>query len=73
MVMIKEKIFTYLIFIFFIFNQAYAGIENKILVKIENEIISTIDVNNETKYLITLNKSIQNLNQQEIFELSKKF
>ena len=70
--MIKEKIFTYLIYIFLIFNQAYAGIENKILVKIENEIISTIDVNNESKYLITLNKNIQNLNQQEIFELSKK-
>ena len=70
--MIKDKFFIFLVCIFFIFNQACASIENKILVKIENEIISTIDVNNESKYLITLNKNIQKLDQQEIFELSKK-
>jgi peptidyl-prolyl cis-trans isomerase SurA len=70
--MIKNKAFIYLFCIFIIFNQKCVSLENKILVKIENEIISTVDVNNESKYLITLNKSIQKLNQKEIFELSKK-
>jgi len=70
--MINKKVLIYLVSFFFIFNQVCFGIENKILLKIENEIISTIDIINESKYLITLNKSIQNLDEAEIFELSKK-
>ena len=70
--MIKKKIFICTVSIFFIINTICASMENRILVKIENEIISSIDVNNEIKYLTTLNKSIQNLNKKEIFIIAKK-
>jgi len=63
------KALTYfLIFVFF--NQSNA-LENKILFKINNEIISTIDLYNETKYLSLLNKDLINLEKDKIFEISK--
>ena len=63
------KALTYfLIFVFF--NQSNA-LENKILFKINNEIISTIDLYNETKYLSLLNKDLLNLEKDKIFEISK--
>ena len=57
-------------FILIFFNQSLA-LENKILFKINNEIISTIDLYNETKYLSLLNKDLTNLEKDKIFEISK--
>ena len=56
-------------FCYFI-NQAIA-LENKILFKINNEIISTIDLYNETKYLNLLNNNLANLEKKRIYEISK--
>lgn len=64
--LILVKIFIALILIF---NAGAA--ENKILFKIENEIITTIDINNEYKYLLSLNPKIINLEDNKIFEISK--
>ena len=58
-------------FIFFIITTNTFGLENKILVKIEREIITKIDIENETKYLLALNKNIKDLSESEIFEISK--
>jgi len=58
-------------FVFFIITTNTFGLENKILVKIEREIITKIDIENETKYLLALNKNIKDLNESEIFEISK--
>jgi peptidyl-prolyl cis-trans isomerase SurA len=68
----NKKILLFLGFIFFIFNTNSNGLENKILVKIENEIITSLDVNNEYKYLIALNPSIKNSNRLDILKLSKR-
>ena len=71
--MLKKKIF--LIFsglIFFIFNTSSNILENKILVKIENQIITSLDVNNEYKYLIALNPSVKNSNKDDIIKLAKR-
>jgi len=71
--MFKKK--NFLLFfglIFFIFNSNSISLENKILVKIENQIITSIDVNNEYKYLVALNPSLKNLKKDDIFKLSKK-
>jgi len=46
--------------------------ENKIIFKIENQIITSIDIKNEIKYLIALNPSLKKLNKSEITEISKK-
>ena len=55
--MFKKLILIYLTFIFFIYSSSSFGIENKILVKIENQIITSLDVNNEYKYNIILPNS----------------
>tara|TARA_A100000164_G_C21917171_1_gene778814 strand:+ start:1108 stop:2040 length:933 start_codon:yes stop_codon:yes gene_type:complete len=70
--MLKKKFLIYFIFIFFILNNVSFSIENKILAKIEKEIITSIDVENEAKYLIALNESLNNFSKKEIFEISKK-
>jgi peptidyl-prolyl cis-trans isomerase SurA len=70
--MSKKKIFIYLVLIFFSFIGNSYSIENKILVKIENEIITSLDLDNEYKYLLALNPSIKNLNEDDIVKFSKK-
>ena len=65
----------YLIIISLIFftNIAYSfDIENKILIKIENEIITSLDIQNEYKYLIALNPDIKKSKQEDIIKLSKR-
>ena len=65
----------YLIIISLIFftNIAYSfDIENKILIKIENEIITSLDIQNEYKYLIALNPDIKKSNKEDIIKLSKR-
>ena len=46
--------------------------ENEILFKIENEIITSQDIKNEYKYLLVLNNDIGKLEENKIFEISKK-
>ena len=47
------------------------ALENKILFKINNNIITTVDVLNETKYLKLLNKNFKNLEQDKIYKIAK--
>ena len=58
--------------IFFIYSPSSFSIENKILVKIDNQIITSLDVNNEYKYLVALNPSIKNSKKEDIIKLSKR-
>ncbi len=46
--------------------------ENKILLKVENEIITSIDLENEYLYLMALNPNLKNLENNEILQISKK-
>ena len=58
--------------LFIIFNiQNSNTIENKILFKIDNEIITTIDIYDEIKFLRVFNPEINNLEDAELFEISK--
>ena len=57
--MLKKNFYIFRL-IFFIFNTNSNSLENKILVKIENQIITSLDVNNEYKYLVALNPSLKN-------------
>jgi peptidyl-prolyl cis-trans isomerase SurA len=70
--MVKNKFLTFLTLIFFFFNTSLNSQENKILVKIENQIITSLDVNNEYKYLVALNPSIKNSKKEDIIKLSKR-
>ena len=66
------KIFFKLILILFIFNSNTFSIENKILFKIENQIITSLDIENEYKYLIALNPNLKNSNKSDIITLSRR-
>ena len=70
--MLKKKIIIFLAFYFLFFNTNLLSIENKILVKIENEIITSLDIKNEHNYLIALNPVLKNSNKKEISEFSKR-
>jgi len=45
-------------------------IENKILFKVNNEIITSVDVLNEIKYLNLLNKNLKNFDNNKIYEVA---
>ena len=64
----KKK--NYLIFIFvflilnFSLNQNSYSLENKIIIKIENEIITTLDIDSEINYLLALNPTFKSLKKE---------
>ncbi len=61
-----------LTFIFTLFLQSFAlSIENKIMLKINNQIITTIDVYQEANYLKALNPNIQNLDKKKILDIAR--
>ena len=47
------------------------ALENKILFKIDNEIVTTIDIYNELKFFKMFNQQINDLSKQEQLEISK--
>ena len=72
---IKKK--NYIKFLFFIsvlllFQTKSFSLENKIILKVNNEIITTLDLENEINYLTALNPNIKKLNDNEIIQLSKR-
>ena len=61
-----------ILFIFFVylsFNAAQS-IETRIVHKIQNEIITNIDIKNEFKYLLALNNSLKELDKEMILNIS---
>ena len=68
--MIKKLIIFTLCLYNILSNNLYS-FENKILFKINNEIISTIDIYNEITYLKLLNPNIKNLDQNNLYEVAK--
>ncbi len=64
-----KKILIFFVFIFFLNAQSYA-FENKIILKVNNEIITTLDVLNEIKYLSILIKDFDKYEKKKIYEIS---
>ena len=72
--MYKKKFISFLIisgFILLNLNNTEAK-TNKIFFKINNEIITTVDLIQETRYLLNINKELKNTNKEIIYELAKK-
>ena len=55
----KYLIFITLVIIFFISKSL--ALENKILIKVDNEIVTTVDIFEEIDYLNAVNRNIQKL------------
>ena len=66
----KKNLFSILFLILFLGN--VQALENKIILKIDNEIITSIDLLNEIKYISTLNPSIKNLDKNRLKLIGKK-
>ena len=64
----KFSIYLLILFLNFINVNSY---ENKILIKIDNHIITSIDLHNESNYLLALNKNLENLGKTDLFKISK--
>ena len=66
-----KRFLIYLIIFFFNFINLNSY-ENKILIKINNDIITSIDLYNESNYLLALNTNLKELEKNEIYEIAKK-
>ena len=69
---LKFKKIYFIITFFFLLSENLSSLENKIVFKIDNEIITYIDVENEKNYLIALNPNLKKLKYDEIIEVTKK-
>ena len=68
----KLNIYKNLIIILFFLNTNLVfAVENKIIIKVNDEIITTIDIHNQIKYMNILNPEIKNLDNERLFEISK--
>jgi len=68
----KMKKYLFFIYILLIFNPINAiSIENKIEFKVNNQIITSIDIIKELNFLAALNPKILELDKNQIFEISK--
>ena len=63
-------LYIFLILVILNFPKSIA-LENKILFKVNNEIITTIDIYEEIKFLKIFNPEVNSLNETELFEISK--
>ena len=70
--MFEKKFLVFLGLIFFIYINSSNSLENKILVKIEDQIITSLDVSNEYKYLVALNPNIKNSKKNDIYKIAKR-
>ena len=68
----KFKIFfTILLSYLILVSNSYSEEKVYIELKIENEIITNIDINNEQNYLIALNNNLENLDKKQLYSISK--
>ena len=65
------KNYLLIFFLCLIFNKALS-IETKIIHRIQNEIITNIDIKNEFKYLLSLNNSLKNIEKEKILAISNE-
>ena len=67
----KLIVTIFIIFFSTIIKFSVLASENKILLKINNELITTIDILNEINYLKTINEDINSLENEKIIEIAR--
>ena len=60
----NKIIFLLLFFLIFFTNKVFSK-ENKIILKLNNEIITTVDILNEIKFLSLMNKEFKNIEKKK--------
>ena len=67
---LKQK-FKLFVFLFILFFNNSVATENKILVKVNNKIITSVDILNEIKFLSFGNKEFENVEKNQQIEIAK--
>ena len=71
--MILNRKAIFLILIFFIFtNFSYSKIDLQIIMKINNQIVTSYDIEKESNYLLALNPKLNEINKNDLLKLAKK-
>ena len=66
------KIFFLLIIFFnFFFNWSVYSNESYVVLKVNNDVITNVDIDNEYRYLIALSPSLQDVNKEAVMKLAK--
>ena len=69
-ILFKFKNFI-ILFLVLMLNTQVLSIETKIVVKVDNKIVTNIDIINEIKYLTVLNPNLGELDRERIFQIAK--
>ena len=71
--MISLKKIFFLLTIFFSFiNSSFSNIDLKIVLKINNEIVTTYDIEQEKNYLLALNPKLREIDEIQLTKIAKK-
>ena len=71
--MIFNKKTIFLILVFFLFsNFSYSKIDLHIIMKINNQIVTSYDIEKESNYLLALNPKLKEINKNDLLKLAKK-
>ena len=68
--MLKQKLVFLIISIISFFPVNVFSTENKILLKVDNEIITSVDVLNEINFINTVNKNTNKISKEELYKIS---
>ena len=71
MIKLKNPIIFFVIFFSFM-NFSYSEIKLKILMKIDNQIITNYDLEKEANYLLALNPSLKEIDKKKLMTISKR-
>ena len=68
----SKKIFLLLTIYFLFTSFSFSKIDLRILMKINNEIITTYDVEKEKNYLLALNPNLKEIDENQLISIAKK-
>ena len=71
MILYKRTLILVLFF-FFINNLSFSKIDFQIIMKINNQIVTTFDLEKESNYLLALNPKLKDLSKNDLLEIAKK-
>ena len=66
-----KKIFLLIIFFNFFYNCYAYSIESYVVLKINNKIVTNVDIDNEYRYLIALSSELQNVGKETVMEIAR--
>ena len=66
-----KNFFLILIFFNFFFNCNVYSNESYVVLKVNSNVITNVDIDNEYRYLVALSPSLQNVNKEAVMKLAK--